>query len=252
MKKVIIRNFRCLFKINNIIIDTWGHKRNAYYDGDDVNEDEDAKLEEEEAMRLQKKRTEAMEEADFVDFSIGSLGKNFAQTQNEEEDNQLIAQLNEQLEMVDFAEDQEEITKVQPAADSEDPWQQLEETSPEVIELMAQLKDKEEFLSMSMQPVINRIKGLNKKPSFINQNPLLRHFTLKYELFLCYIANVAYYLSLKAQQVPNSTEHPVLETLVQLNTLVDALEQSEDPSIDLCDLVTEEVERLGNILLSVN
>jgi hypothetical protein len=51
----------------------WGNRKSIYYDADDVDDEENAKEEEKEALRIQKARTEAMKEEDFIDEFAGSM-----------------------------------------------------------------------------------------------------------------------------------------------------------------------------------
>ena len=47
--------------------DTWGTSRKAYYNADKIQDLDEAREEEEEALRLQKKRINRMSEEDFID-----------------------------------------------------------------------------------------------------------------------------------------------------------------------------------------
>lgn len=46
---------------------TWGQSRDVYYDADEADDLDEMREEEEEALRIQKERLAALEEADFMD-----------------------------------------------------------------------------------------------------------------------------------------------------------------------------------------
>lgn len=56
---------------------TWGNHKKTYYDADELSDFDEAKEEEEEALRLQKKRISKMSEEDFFDddnlLGVGSI-----------------------------------------------------------------------------------------------------------------------------------------------------------------------------------
>ena len=53
--------------------ESWGQSKKSYYDADEGSDLEEMREEEQEAIRLQKKRIEAMDEEDFVDAGWGGV-----------------------------------------------------------------------------------------------------------------------------------------------------------------------------------
>lgn len=220
----------------------WGNTAGDYYDADEGEED-DNKLEEEEALRLQKKRAMALSEEDFLNSLPGQLsGK--AIVKDDLEDQKLVHSIDEQLKNLDVS-GVEVIPKTHKTNLSKEKALDILETeSPEVLELSSQLKERWEQVILVIHPLALRIQSL--KPDIVKSVPILRHVYIKYELCLGYLTNIAFYLHLKASGATDIQNHPIIESLVTYTNLLKKLEDAEEEVDDLLALVDEKLTKIEN------
>lgn len=122
---------------NNYVNSSWGAKKSAYYSGNRIEKDEDAELEEEEALLLQSK---LMKQLDTTDFNIDSFKLNNNQLKTSEQivGNKLLSQLkddNYQEALKNVSINLEKLT-------TKEKLQLLEQESPELFVLIDEFKIK--------------------------------------------------------------------------------------------------------------
>jgi U3 small nucleolar RNA-associated protein 3 len=110
--------------------ESWGQSKKSYYDADEGSDLEEMREEEQEAIRLQKKRIEAMDEEDFVDAGWGGVSLEkvsslqldmgvvqfnelkrvsyvntilFLRLKDDDEDRKLVESVNKDLEDISFS-----------------------------------------------------------------------------------------------------------------------------------------------------
>ncbi|KAI0243772.1 something about silencing protein 10, partial [Massospora cicadina] len=210
-----------------------------YYDGDEDEEEEDAKLEEEEARRLQKKHALTMKEEDSPRSSSGS-----AFWEDALEDKKLVDGLDEQLKNIDIEQTVEVLPKGKKAASPAAALEIIGAESPEILELLEQLKERWEYLVEHMPNITARIQAL--KPEVVRATPILKHLYLKYETLLNYMTNIAFYLHLKSSGTKDIHAHPVVQALVNYTNVLNKLEDAEEGTEDLFEMVDEVLTRIEN------
>ncbi|KAJ9051866.1 something about silencing protein 10 [Entomophthora muscae] len=224
-------------------IKRWGDRAGNYYDGDEAEEEDDAKQEEEEARRLQKKHALSMTEEDFLDQLPGQLsGKGIVK--DTLEDKKLVEDLDAQLKMIDIDQTIEIVPKSKKTLSHKEALEILTSESPEILDLLEQLKDRWDYLLEKMPSVTDRIQAL--KPEVVRSTPILKHLYLKYETLLNYMTNIAFYLHLKACGTKDIQTHPVVEALVKYTNVLHKLEDAEENTDDIFEMVDEVLTRIEN------
>jgi len=122
---------------NNYTTSSWGAKKSAYYSGNRIEKDEDAELEEEEALLLQSK---LMKQLDTTDFNIDSFKSfnNQLKTSEQIVGNKLLSQLedeNYQEVLKNVSINLEKLT-------TKEKLELLEQESPELFVLIDEFKIK--------------------------------------------------------------------------------------------------------------
>ncbi|RIA89269.1 Sas10 C-terminal domain-containing protein [Glomus cerebriforme] len=211
---------------------TWGNHKKIYYDADELSDFDEAKEEEEEALRLQKKKISKMSEEDFLDDDIW-----FGDKGNEKE---LMKRLNQEVQKKSFEKDSGEI---QPK--NQDHYSNLSRTeimeilqndSPELIELLNEFKEQLSIVKNTLTPVLEKAKKRNVK-----DDPAMKFLSIKYHTLLNYLTNISFYFFLKSSGTCHLRTHPVIDALVDLRTALDKLEILESK---MEGLIREFIDRL--------
>ncbi|KAH6577642.1 hypothetical protein BASA60_003944 [Batrachochytrium salamandrivorans] len=158
----------------------WGTSRRAYYDGDDVSEEEDAKEEEREAMRLQKEQIETLVEGDFLEDSFENLLKKKRQLENRSDDASATKKSSESH--TDLSESISEQIKPDLSCMSESDKAKLARSSnPEVVALLKEFRA--------------TLAELENEPLSVDQvDPTAVAQLARY----LYLTNIAFYFALAA------------------------------------------------------
>ncbi|KAJ3102994.1 hypothetical protein HDU97_010432 [Phlyctochytrium planicorne] len=185
----------------------WGRSRDKYYDADDLEDDEEnARLEEEEALRLQKERLERMAEEDFLGDDEPILSKNdqSAQDRNLDADGDDMVTMSVEERIAAFE-------KLGPAAVNE----MAQNRIPEVIEIS-------KTLSSKIETWLDAFESLQKSPLSSHQ---LIYFNLLSSLFV----NYTYYLSIRSHPdyFKKSKNHPAIKAIKDLTDLLEFWEKNE-------------------------
>ncbi|CAN2388171.1 5.8S rRNA [Pristimantis euphronides] len=205
----------------------WGQKKKLYYETDyskhkkkvkktkEELEAEDAE-EEEEAQNIQRRLAKTLNEEDYgLDFIQAFAEKPSEETPSEQK---IVVDLEEMSD--------KEKRKL------------LKKESPELMELIQDLKQKLAEVKNELEPLIKMVKD-----GIIPEGKGSAYLQTKYQLYLNYCTNISYYLQLKAKRIP-ITGHPVIERLVTYRTLINELtvvDEKLSPEIRL--LLSEEFQK---------
>lgn len=184
---------------------SWGQRKRLYYDTDygsksrgrqsqqEVEEEE--REEEEEAQVIQRRLTQALQEDDFGVAWVEAFAKPVPQ--------------------VDEAETR--VVKDLAKVSVKEKLKMLRKESPELLELIEDLKVKLTEVKDELEPLIQLVEKGVIPPGKGSQ-----YLKTKYNLYLNYCSNISFYLILKARRVP-AHGHPVIERLVTYRNLINKL-----------------------------
>ncbi|XP_028966625.1 something about silencing protein 10 [Galendromus occidentalis] len=206
----------------------WGRKRQDFYDNDyDVKDSagfaiseqdrEIAKMEEEEALAIQKRLAE---EVDEDVFGLDDL----QEAPEEDEDSKKI-------EVLDLSKlPRKKLLRM------------VEEESPELQGLIEDCRDKLRELAQELTPIMDLFKsGKLPRGSSAEDYVLLRH-----NLLLSYATNVCFYLNLKAKRV-NIKNHPIIKRLGQFKKLITELDNARGKLLPQIQVIIERTKN-GELL----
>jgi hypothetical protein len=185
----------------------WGKKKEAYYDADNADyeldsDEDDARLEEEEAHRIQSARAHAMKDSDFgldelvADSAQSASGDKLAA----ELDAVLLGQASKKFSDMSAAEKRQLVL-----ADA-----------PELMSLLNELKQRSKECNEVLLPALDKAKSANVTSAGLS------YLEAKTQLLLSYCANIIVYLMLKADGI-SVTDHPVMRKLLECRLLIDKL-----------------------------
>ncbi|KAF9331380.1 hypothetical protein BG006_005746 [Podila minutissima] len=218
---------------------SWGKNKRSYYNADEIESDEEtAKAEEEEALRLQKKRLADMSEEDFAPeeeetawgaaAGRGILG-------DKDADRALIEGFEKELQGIDLLKAKQGgvvVEKIAKAGVSKLSKQEilkvLQNQSPELLELVEEFKEKIESLQAVAE--VLELAGALPKPLPETQAPM-PFLRLKYQTLINYLTNIAFYIALKTSPetaAADLRDHPVIDALLELKTSIGKLEKLEE------------------------
>ncbi|KAM9742441.1 something about silencing protein 10 [Dama dama] len=184
---------------------SWGQRKKLYYDTDygsksrgrqtqqEVEEEE--REEEEEAQLIQRRLAQALQEDDFGVTWVEAFAKP-------------VPQVNEAETRV-----VKDLAKVS----VKEKLKMLRKESPELLELIDDLKVKLTEMKDELEPLIQLVEQKIIPPGKGSQ-----YLRTKYNLYLNYCSNISFYLILKARRVP-AHGHPVIERLVTYRNLINKL-----------------------------
>ncbi|GET00169.1 Sas10 domain-containing protein [Rhizophagus clarus] len=220
---------------------TWGNRKKTYYDADELSDFDGAKEEEEEALRLQRKKISKMSEEDFFDddrwFGVGSVS---AMDLDKENQKKLMERLNQEVQKVSFEKCAGEIQSKNKDHYSNISQSEiveiLQDESPELIELLSEFKEQLSKLKDTLAPILEKAKKRN-----IKFDPAMKFLSIKYHTLLNYLTNISFYFFLKSSGTRHLRIHPVIDALVDLRTALDKLETLESK---MEDTIKQFIDRL--------
>ena len=185
----------------------WGKKKDAYYDADNADyeldsDDDDARLEEEEALRIQTARATSMSDADF------GLDELVAESAQSVAGDKLAAELDAVLS----GQASKKFSDMSPA----EKRQLVLADAPELISLLDELKQRSKECNEVLLPALDKAKSSNITSAGLS------YLEAKTQLMLSYCANIIVYLMLKADG-RSVTDHPVMRKLLECRLLIDKL-----------------------------
>lgn len=181
----------------------WGKKRSKFY-GADVDDDEDidfsgsepdaALLEEQEALAIQKKMAEQLEDQDFG-LDIFKTVKKSAEPEEAEKIKKDLSKLSKREKL-----------------------QLLKKDSPELLDLIEDYKTKMSELKDTLLPMAELLKK-----GVLPSSKGAEYVETKAALYFNYCVNISFYMMLKAKQTPVHN-HPVIGRLLQYRNLIKQLD----------------------------
>ncbi|XP_020844181.1 LOW QUALITY PROTEIN: something about silencing protein 10 [Phascolarctos cinereus] len=188
---------------------SWGRRKNLYYDTDyraakgrgrqsQQEAEQEEREEEEEAQLIQRRLAQALHEDDFGLSWVQAFGEaSQAQPRAEEARTRVVA-------------DPQRL----PAKEK---LKLLRRESPELLELIEDLKAKLRELRDELEPLLRLTEA-----GVVPPGKGSRYLRTKYSLYLHYCSNICFYLVLKARRAPVHG-HPVIERLVTYRNLINRL-----------------------------
>ncbi|KAJ2394762.1 something about silencing protein 10, partial [Coemansia sp. RSA 2559] len=236
----------------------WGKQKYNYYDADDIGTDTDddeaaAKEEEEEALRLQKQQMEALDEEDFMDEFSTQLGVS-AKDRASGSFSRLVSSMDDSQAQIDL----ENVSlDVDGAFDISDAKRQALANLPEKEKIKIIAAESPELLSLAddmqaywasvrndMKPVLDKAASLGIGS---DDHPALAFYTVKYQLSMSYLNNIAVYLAIKASTAGERggvelRDHPVIGSIVEFRRRLELMDRLQTKLTPLLDLFAEELE----------
>ncbi|CAG8462885.1 8584_t:CDS:2 [Scutellospora calospora] len=205
-------------KMNNLEEDgsifdsTWGSRKENYYNADEISNLSDAREEEEEALKLQKKRISQMTEDDFLEI-----------------DGELLESKTIDRKPIDYADDfdlmsfdGEVLDKERKDLSRDGITKIIKPESPELIELLTEFKEKSSILWNTITPLLDKARQKN-----LIHDPAMKFISIKHQILVHYLINISFYLALKSSGTQNLREHPVIDVLVKFKMTLNKLERLE-------------------------
>lgn len=196
------------------ITEKWGKKKESFYNTEkDVEEDENAALEEEiEVKRLQKKRAKSLRKEDFgllVQISDSPSLKEIKETIPEGE--HIIEQDASESVLM------ESITRDPNGISIEEKLQILENESPELLKLLEEFKEQVSEIRGNLHPLLVRAQN-----GEICTSEGISYLEMKLHLLLNYCTHIVFYLLLKSEG-KSIKAHPVIDQLARIRTILERL-----------------------------
>ncbi|XP_049285236.1 something about silencing protein 10 [Anopheles funestus] len=206
----------------------WGSKAGAYYgtgykdrdyDTLTAQEEELARLEEEEAMEMQKRLIKGMTDEDFALDDLWSgdeedLGDDLEPSEEKPKKGK------QKGKKAAFTSKEEIVIKGDLSDLSDSQRRELfRKESPEFDGLVKECSAKLSECANVLEPFLELLKQHNQL-----SHPLGQLLTKRYELHMLYCSNISFYVLLKSQRV-DIRNHPLVKRLLQLKRLVQEMEQ---------------------------
>ncbi|KAJ1759440.1 something about silencing protein 10 [Coemansia sp. RSA 1591] len=225
----------------------WGKQKHNYYDADDIGSDSAddevaAREEEEEALRLQRKHVEALDEGDFIDELGVQLGVGSGTSRLVAADDGSA-----QLDLNSITLGAQDMSAAQRAALLRLPVSEklrvLQAESPELLSLVADMRAQRASIRDEIAPVLQRASALGVRT---DDHPALAFYAAKFQLAMSYINNIAVYLVMKASTHEQRAgvalrEHPVIGALVEFRRRLEMMDALQDRLAPLLELFAEEL-----------
>ncbi|CAB3360712.1 Hypothetical predicted protein [Cloeon dipterum] len=186
-------------------LQNWGKKKKAYYDTDFVDKDfgtlnereeEAAKLEEEEALRIQKALVEQLDEDDFL------LGFDEKPAEKQQQDDL----------------QQKEVKRDLSSMSNREKLEIFRQENPEFSSLVEEFKGNVDILKNSVEPIREMLTKIDISVAEDGVN-LSNALETYYQVLSNYNINLSFYLLLKARRV-SVKSHPVARRLLQYRILL--------------------------------
>ncbi|CAJ0936293.1 unnamed protein product [Ranitomeya imitator] len=205
----------------------WGLRKKLYYDTDYK----------EQKKKVKKTKEELEAEAEDEEEEAQNIQRRLAKTLNEEDYGLDFIQEFAEKPSEETPAEQKIVKDLNKMSDKEK-RKLLKKESPELMELVQDLKQKLAEVKNELQPLIQMITD-----GIIPKGKGSDYLQTKYQLYLNYCTNISYYLLLKAKRIP-ITGHPVIERLVTYRNLInDLLVVDERISPEICLLLSEDFQK---------
>jgi len=242
-------------KKNKDLLVNWGKKKHNFYKSGteeeedykhfDNNELKSAKLEESEAIRIQREKLLRMSANDFGD-SIADLieEKNLSKKQKKllsDVDIKALADFNDELNDIDL-DGSAKLVGIESSSaahlSEEDRLALIEKNSPELLGLLAEFDE----ISADLRETFHPLFLVVQENKTVCEKPLRDYIILKYQLLLAYTTNLSFYVLLKSsgQQVQ---DHPIISQLVTLRSQLDKIQEFETNFVDEINSLLENYQQ---------
>eukprot|EP00250_Pteridium_aquilinum_P033156 c5261_g1_i1 orf=161-2083(+) len=235
----------------------WGKRKKMYYSADNVDyelqsSDEEAPAEEEaEALRLQRQIAERLRPEDFDIDEDDDEGR--SSDENEKTLQEVVEKskgksslatksILSKRRLIDASTKDEnilveEVKKDVSALSREEQMNVVMSDAPELVGLLAELREGLDELHNKIEPLLVKVKGCSNA----NKGGL-RFLETKRMLLLCYSQSILFYLLMKAEG-HSVRDHPVIARLVEIRTLLQKLQPIDKKLQNQIDkLLTSSVE----------
>ncbi|KAI8319641.1 hypothetical protein GQ54DRAFT_31172 [Martensiomyces pterosporus] len=233
----------------------WGKQKYNYYDADDIGTDTDddeaaAKEEEEEALRLQKKHLEQLDEGDFIDEFSAQLGVDAKDTGSV---SRLVSSVDDSQARIDLdqvslnMDGSYNISDAKREALEKLPEKQklriIQAESPELLSLAADMKTCWSSVRSEIKPILDEAASIGVSP---DDHPALAFYTAKYQLLMSYLNNIAVYLVAKASEPEERggielRDHPVIGSIVEFRRRLEVMNALQEKLAPLLAMFADEL-----------
>lgn len=210
----------------------WGKKKRTYYSTDYVDPDYAtvshknqviAEMEEKEAINIQKKLAERLDDADFgLDF-IEVKSEDTKPHQDEEET---------------IKRDFTKLSKKQKR-------ELVQQESPEFLALVDDFKECMNEAKNVLSPFLELVKK-----GICPNCPALNFVKTRYQIILNYCVNISFYLMLKAKRLPINS-HPVIKRLAQYRQLLNEMRSGEGNLLEKIEEILK-IKKEGGSLYNIS
>ncbi|KAI4502846.1 hypothetical protein M0802_001890 [Mischocyttarus mexicanus] len=210
----------------------WGNKKRTFYSTDYVDPDYatvshknriKAEMEEREAMSIQKKLADKLDDADF--------GLDFIKVTD---DNSEAVQVDEETVKRDLTKLSKKQKRVL-----------VQQESPEFLALVDDFKECMNEAKNILSPFLELVKK-----GICPDCPAVEFVKTKYQIVLNYCVNISFYLMLKAKRLPVSS-HPVIKRLAQYRQLLNQLRSGEGNLLEEIQEILK-IEKDGGSLYNIS
>ncbi|XP_033115204.1 something about silencing protein 10-like [Anneissia japonica] len=185
----------------------WGSRKKSFYHTDYVDDDlpglseeeEEQAEEEKEALAIQQRMAQALDEEDFgMDlFKVDDKGDN-----EDDVESRIVKDLSK--------------------LSKKEKLQHLQKDSPELFQLIAEFKDKIRELIDTMYPLAMMVKA-----GHIPSGQPATYINTKFHLHLNYCINVSFYFALKSKQA-SVRDHPIIKRILTYRNLIQELKPIDE------------------------
>ncbi len=214
----------------------WGKNRDAYYNSDTVDfdyesDEEAAKMEENEALKLQRQQAASLDDADFglgdVLAAVGKsssaagagAGKSTKKTAGAAGKDRSVAAAAGSVGELKLSSSASSSSSKLPALNKDEKIKQVVADSPELTALLEEYTARMQELRTEIEPLVEKAKRLD--PSLATTDGI-SFLQMKHQLLLSYCIHIAFYLLLKAEG-KSVQQHPVIKRLVQIRVTLEKL-----------------------------
>ncbi|MEE6483459.1 hypothetical protein FKM82_013559 [Ascaphus truei] len=185
----------------------WGQKKKLYYDTDYTEHNK---------KKVKRSKEEIDAEAEEEEEAAQSIQRRLANNLNEEDYGLDFIQAFKEKQN-EGKQSEQKIVKDLKKMSEKEKRKLLKKESPELLELIEDLKLKLADVKNDLEPLLQMVKD-----GSIPQGKGSIYLQTKYQLYLNYCTNISYYLLLKAKRIPVHG-HPVIERLVAYRNLINDL-----------------------------
>ncbi|KAI9209072.1 Sas10 C-terminal domain-containing protein [Polychytrium aggregatum] len=220
---------------------SWGRSRRSFYDGEDDLDDDIAKEEEIEALRMRKERLDEMGEEDYIDDLEDSLARRVKGEAGMKAET-LVPVSTDDFDHLNingglFGSSTPQVEVLDKGLSTLSPDKLAEivrNTEPEIIHLLEEFRERWEELHLVIGPAVKFCYGHVETHGDSLLSASLSYLRLKYRLLLVYLTNVAFYLAYRANPPPavDAKQHPVVDTLVTLREMLEKIESEVEGKVN--------------------